>query len=67
MELVYLYSYKRVNESSMMEKNLFVKYVGLPDLAIWSETPFMRHRSISSHFETLPNDFTLKESIKYEY
>ncbi|HIP55668.1 MAG TPA: hypothetical protein EYG97_01435 [Arcobacter sp.] len=42
-------------------KNSFVSLVGLPDLAICTDTQYIRHRSLSSFFESYNNDGTLRE------
>jgi hypothetical protein len=48
-------------DNSNFKKNLFVRTVMLPDLAISSETHYVRHRSISDLFSMFSNSPTLTE------
>lgn len=61
IEVVYLNTYKSMNDDILSKKRAFVLLSGLPDLAISSENSFVRHRSISDIFSTYSNDATLRE------
>jgi len=63
-EFFYLYSHKK---SSNEESFLFVKLTGLPDLSFYSETEYVRHRTLSSVFETFKDDGTLLENSKASF
>jgi len=70
VEMVYLSSTK----STYQEKELFVKTVGLPDLAISTESYFIRHRSLQDissiffdgpeHLEYFPSTFAINHNME---
>ncbi len=45
----------------MVHKNIFVKTIGLPDLAISTEATYIRHRSLSDLFAIYKDDGDLRE------
>ena len=59
--------YYSTSEKTIEKKNLFVKIIGLPDLAISTEARYIRHRSLSDinsifsdgpeHLEYAPSTF----------
>ncbi len=53
--------YLELKSDAKDKKALFVKIVSLPDLAISSETHFVRHRSLSDLFSIFSNSPTLSE------
>lgn len=61
VEFVYIYSSKSVTQQTLMKKNLFVKVTSLPDLALCTETRYIRHRSMSDLFSLYKDDGTLRE------
>ena len=61
VEIIYLSIYKSMSESASGKKIAFVRTVGLPDLAISTENPYIRHRSISDIFAIYPDDGALRE------
>ncbi len=61
IEVVYLDINKSMDEESLNKKRLFVELSGLPDLAIFSQNSFVRHRSLSDIFSIYSNDGTLRE------
>lgn len=64
-EIFYLSSTK--NEESLGLKREFVATVGLPDLAISTETSYIRHRSVSDFFSIYRDDGTLREYFASTY
>lgn len=60
-EVTYLYSNYKINEKKLEYKNIFVKSIGLPDLAISTEAMYIRHRSLSTVFSIFKDDPLLKE------
>lgn len=57
IELFYLLN-NRTNDD---EKRAFIQITALPDLAINSDNPSLRHRSLSDVFSLYPDDGTLRE------
>ncbi len=58
-EIIYLVS----QDKKTLEKETFVKLIGLPDLAISNETHYVRHRSLSDTFSIFSNSPTLSENF----
>jgi len=61
VELVYLQSSNTMSQSAKEKKIAFVELVGLPDLALSSESYASRHRSLSTIFEIYGDDGALRE------
>jgi len=61
VEVSYLYATKRVTNSSLKQKQLFVKTTQLPDLALSTEVFYIRHRSLNTIFNIYSNDSALRE------
>jgi hypothetical protein len=55
--------YLKLQDKKSVEKRLFVKFIGLPDLAISNETHYVRHRSLSDTFSIFSNSPTLSENF----
>ena len=49
------------SKESIRVKNDFIKISTLPDLALSSESSYIRHRSLTDIFSIYPNDGTLRE------
>ena len=60
-EIVYLKSTKTLTQQEIIDKNIFVKNVGLPDLSFYSNTPYIRHRSLRSVGDIYNVDGSLRE------
>ncbi len=67
LEVIYLQIFNTMNDSDLVQKNMFVKTVGLPDLAISTETSYIRHRSLSDIFSIYSVDGSLREYSKSSY
>jgi len=61
IELVYLNQAKSIGKISIDKKVNFVRLTGLPDLAISTETTYIRHRSLADVFSIYPDDPSLRE------
>ena len=66
-ELIYLNSFRSVSEEELIVKNSFVKITGLPDLALSTESSYIRHRSLSSIGDIYSEDGTLREFSKASF
>ena len=60
-ELIFLKTTKEMSIEQQQKKEQFVALVGLPDLAISTETTSIRHRSISDLFSIYRDDGNLRE------
>ncbi len=61
IELLYLKIAKEMTANQKEKKEQFVSIVGLPDLAIVTETTSVRHRTISDLFSIYRDDGDLRE------
>ncbi len=61
VELIYLKQTKEMTLVQRQKKEHFVKIAGLPDLAIVTETSFVRHRTMSDLFSIYRDDASLRE------
>ena len=61
LQLAYLFTTEASTKEQIQLKNSFVKTTSLPDLAISSEAPFVRHRSLATAFDTYRDDSALLE------
>lgn len=60
-EAMYLQSEQSNSSETLSSKRAFVNLVGLPDLAISTETTYVRHRSMSDLFSIYKDDGSLRE------
>jgi hypothetical protein len=69
--IFYLSKYHTISNNSLLQKNLFVSILGLPDLAITTEAMYIRHRSLTTTFELFKDSPELREyfpsSFTYNY
>lgn len=61
IESVYIYSTKSITKEMLNTKLLFVKLSSMPDLAILTDTKYIRHRSLSDVFSIYSDDGVLRE------
>jgi hypothetical protein len=61
IEIFYLKMTKEMRQTQQSKKEHFVSLVGLPDLAIVTETTSIRHRSMSDLFSIYREDANLRE------
>lgn len=67
MEFLYIGTTKMMSETQVEKKISFVQLSGLPDLAINSESSFVRHRSLSDLFSIYQEDGSLREHAMATY
>ena len=58
-EITYIQNKYSLSTDHKNAKNTYVSVVGLPDLAISTETMYVRYRSLSSAFEIFKDDPTI--------
>ena len=63
----YLYFAKGIDENIQTKKVKFLTLSGLPDLAISTETTYVRHRSMSDLFSIYRDDAALREYFPSTY
>jgi hypothetical protein len=61
LEYTYLTNSKTLSSKQIELKKEFVYLTALPDLAISTEATYIRHRSLSTIFDTYKDDGTLRE------
>ena len=61
MEIIYLSTANSMSAHAHQKKLSFVSLSGLPDLALFSETSYARHRSLSDFFSLYSDDASLRE------
>ena len=70
-EIWYLQNFKTPSQKEIRDKNIYMKIVALPDLAISNEAMFVRHRSLSDIFSLFPDSPSLSEyfpsTFTYKY
>jgi len=59
--VIYLLLAKSMSWETKMQKSQFVSLVGLPDLALVTETSSIRHRSLTDIFSLYRDDPSLRE------
>jgi hypothetical protein len=59
--IIYLYIYKTTTVNQKLNRSSVVKLSGLPDLAISTQTSYIRHRSLSDTFSQYKDDPILRE------
>lgn len=58
---VYLNVFKSMSDTQYKNKNQFVQLTTLPDLALSTQSSYIRHRSLADVFSVYPNDGVLRE------
>jgi hypothetical protein len=58
---IYLFSTKTINKKAIKEKIQFVKLTKLPDLAILTNSTYIRRRSLSDTFSIFKDDGNLRQ------
>ena len=56
--ILFLQNFKTLNKNEIIDKNILVTHVSLPDLAISTEAMYIRHRSLAdifSYFKESPS------------
>ncbi len=61
IEIIYLQVAKSMSDEKAEKRVSFVKLSGLPDLALYSENHYVRHRSLSDMFSIYKDDGSLRE------
>jgi len=61
LELFYVNFTNGVDKTSLEKKEQFVKLTTLPDLAIFSDTSYIRHRSLANVASIYKDDGSLRE------
>lgn len=59
--IIFLHVFYTPSKESIITKNIFTQISTLPDLALSSESSYIRHRSLTDVFSIYPNDGTLRE------
>ena len=67
VEFLYIGITKNMSDAQVEKKISFTKLCGLPDLAINSESSFVRHRSLSDLFSIYQEDGSLREHALATY
>ena len=67
VEFLYIGTTKNMSDAQVEKKIIFVQLSGLPDLAISSESSFVRHRSLSDLFSIYQEDGSLREHALATY
>lgn len=67
LSIFFIYTTKSLTPNDISTKNIFVKTTQLPDLAIATETTYIRHRSLSDLFSIYRDDGTLREYFPSSY
>ena len=67
MEIIYLSTANSMGAHAHQKKLSFVSLSGLPDLALFSETSYARHRSLSDFFSIYKDDGSLREYFASTY
>lgn len=61
LEVAYVSTTKSMNKEMLEKKIDFVRLTTLPDLALSSESHYVRHRSVSDFFSIYKEDGSLRE------
>jgi hypothetical protein len=61
IQAIYLSKTKSITPQILNQKLCFLEKTGLPDLAISTETYYIRHRSLSNMFSIYKDDGNLRE------
>ena len=63
----YLYINKSLSEEELAKKDILIKAIGLPDLAISNEAMYIRHRTLSDIFSLFKDSPELREYFPTTY
>lgn len=63
IQILYLSTTKSITNETLNKKKIFVKTVGLPDLAICTDANYIRHRSLADIFSIYKDDGNLREYL----
>ncbi len=58
---LYLNTFKSMSHTEYKNKNQFVQLTSLPDLALSTQSSYIRHRSLTDIFSIYSNDGVLRE------
>lgn len=61
VQSIYLQSNKSLTKENLNKKDILLKVVGLPDLAISTEAMYIRHRTLSDIFSVFKDSPLLRE------
>ncbi len=61
IQAIYISQTKSLTPQTLDKKLAFIRKTGLPDLAISTETSYVRHRSLSDMFSIYKDDGNLRE------
>ena len=61
VQVIYLSGFKAMSNDKLNKKIDFVRVTGLPDLALSTESPYIRHRSLTNVFSIYSEDACLRE------
>ena len=67
LELIYLGFTKSMSDESLNKKREFIQLSGLPDLAISTESKYIRHRSLNNIGTIYSDDGSLREYAPSTY
>jgi len=56
-----------MSDTTLHKKKSFIKLVQLPDLTIYNEDFFIRHRILATVFDIYSNDGSLRETSKASF
>ena len=66
-QIIYLYTNKSLTKDNIEKKDILLKVVGLPDLAISNEAMYIRHRTLSDIFSLFKESPELREYFPTTY
>ena len=66
-QTIYLYTNKSLTKENLAKKDILLKVVGLPDLAISTEAMYIRHRTLSDIFSLFKESPELREYFPTTY
>ncbi|MBI3873934.1 MAG: hypothetical protein HY307_02845 [Arcobacter sp.] len=67
LEMIYINYSSKVSHQSLENKMSIVKIISLPDLAISSDSLYLRHRSYANIFDRLSSDGELQANSKMSF
>ena len=67
IQSIYLYTNKSLTKKNLEKKDILLKAVGLPDLAISTEAMYIRHRTLSDIFSLFKDSPELREYFPTTY
>ncbi|MGB6328040.1 MAG: hypothetical protein WBF48_03880 [Halarcobacter sp.] len=66
-QTIYLYANKSLSKEEIEKKEILIKAIGLPDLAISTEAMYTRHRTLSDIFSLFKDSPLLREYFPSTY